>query len=133
MLNIEIHNQTGVGLPLSDESISNIIIQALDNLQIKEDHLVEVEFVDKTTIKNLNARFRNINQATDILSFPQIRLESGRIKPLGTLVICPEVVIAKSEGFDDVIKHGLLHLLGYDHETNGQAWAEAAKKVGCEL
>ena len=87
---------------------------------------IEVTFTDNATIREINREQRGIDAPTDVLSFP---LEPVPFVPLGELVISVEY--AKNQAslhknsLDDEITllfiHGLLHLMGYDHETdNGE-------------
>ena len=94
--------------------------------------IINVEFVTKEDILDLNNKFRQINKPTDVLSFPQIKVESAPIWLLGDIIICRDVVDEKGEDLEDVLKHGLLHLLGYNHETDEQRWSLAAKKIDCK-
>lgn len=80
-------------------------------------------FVEKKQIKKLNLDFRSKPKVTDILSF------SGMTDlDLGELVLCGEVVenqaldhkISRNEELGYLIIHGVLHLLGYEHEKGGQ-------------
>ena len=72
-------------------------------------------------MKGLNKKYRKVDKVTDILSF-----ESYEKNVLGELVFCPEFIEqqAKKHGlsfyeeFSYLILHGILHLLGYDHETD---------------
>lgn len=86
-------------------------------------------FLSKTKAKKLNQQYRNKNYATDVLSFLNTDLlhdKNQGIAHLGDLVICPEVILkqAKEHGLtfkeelSYMIIHGMLHLLGYDHEKN---------------
>ena len=85
-----------------------------------------IAFVSDKRIRELNLQFRGVNKATDVLSFP----EDGPDKlNLGDIAISTETAArqAKDNGlaFDNeiaqLILHGLLHLFGYDHETdNGE-------------
>ncbi len=80
-----------------------------------------VVFLDAAAAKRLNKKFRGRDYATDVLSFPG--MESGW---LGELVICPQVIERQAREHELSFKtelgymvlHGLLHLLGYDHETS---------------
>lgn len=80
-----------------------------------------VVFVTPVQMKKLNSNFRLKNEPTDILSFESIEPES-----LGELVLSPQVIRAQSkrtglsyhEELCYMVLHGLLHLLGYDHETS---------------
>ncbi len=95
---------------------------------------VAVAFVDESEIKGLNARFRGLDEPTDVLSFRRADSDIAWPDPtraegaeLGEVVVCPSVVrlYASQEGGDPAthlgwtLIHGVLHLLGYDHETDG--------------
>ncbi|MGZ3793306.1 MAG: rRNA maturation RNase YbeY [Bdellovibrio sp.] len=78
-------------------------------------------FLNKAPAKKLNFEFRQKNYATDVLSFDSLDNSS-----LGELILCPEVLKqqAKEHGLSYKLElgymllHGVLHLLGYEHETN---------------
>ena len=83
-----------------------------------------IAFVSDRTIRQLNRQFRGVDKATDVLSFP-----ADEESTLGDVAISVDTaaVQAKENGltFDEevaqLILHGLLHLSGYDHETdNGE-------------
>lgn len=79
-----------------------------------------VVLVNSSQMKKLNHQFRGKNYATDVLSF-----ESADPESVGELVICLPVIRAQSKrtGLSErgelgyMIVHGVLHLLGYDHEA----------------
>ncbi len=78
-------------------------------------------------MRRLNKTFRGKDYATDVLSFDATDPES-----LGELVLCPEVIQrqAKEHELSDfaeyayMVLHGILHLLGYDHEKDDKAARE---------
>lgn len=78
-------------------------------------------FLEKRPAKKINFEFRGKDYATDVLSFDSMDDSS-----LGELILCPEVLKrqAKEHGLTYrlelgyMLLHGVLHLLGYDHETN---------------
>ena len=84
---------------------------------------IELILTDNTDIQALNKAHRGIDKPTDVLSFP---LEEVPFMPLGTVVISVDKVKEKAAELghseEDELKllfiHGLLHLLGYDHETD---------------
>src|SRR5262249_11617014 len=91
----------------------------------KADSSVSVAFVSDRKIRELNRQFRRIDKATDVLSFPSDS-EDG---DLGDIAISIQTAArqAKHNGLTvdgevaQLILHGLLHLKGYDHETdNGE-------------
>jgi probable rRNA maturation factor len=78
---------------------------------------VAIAFVDAERIAELNAEHRGKAIATDVLSFPMDGVEplagSGP-RELGDVVICPE----HTADLREAIVHGVLHLVGMDHETD---------------
>ena len=85
-----------------------------------------IAFVSDKTIRQLNQQFRNVDKATDVLSFPAD--DTDKLN-LGDIAISVDTAArqARENGltFDEevaqLILHGLLHLSGYDHETdNGE-------------
>ena len=92
----------------------------------KNDSSATIAFVSDKNIRGLNRQFRGVDKATDVLSFPAGDADKSN---LGDIAISVETAArqAKENGltFDEevaqLILHGLLHLCGYDHETdNGQ-------------
>ena len=90
-----------------------------------------VVFVSDRAMRSLNLRYRGRNSTTDVLSFPAEQTEFEKLEgtSLGDVVISVERAEAQTEehalGFEEevaqLILHGLLHLCGYDHETdNGE-------------
>ena len=80
---------------------------------------VTIVFTDDAGIRDLNARFRKMDRATDVLAFP-LPDDEGYI---GDVIISLERARAQAPRFENdpeaelarLIAHGLLHLLGYDH------------------
>ena len=94
---------------------------------------ISVTFVDDARIQELNKQHRNIDKATDVLSFPlgengvyDINPETGA-KMLGDIVISMERAVAQAEEYGHPLQrevafltvHSMLHLLGYDHVNGG--------------
>jgi probable rRNA maturation factor len=81
---------------------------------IADGHLA-VELVDEPRIARLNSEHREREGPTDVLSFP---IDGGEVvsgpRELGDVVICP----AHATDVVEAAVHGVLHLCGYDHETD---------------
>lgn len=98
---------------------------------------VDVTFVTRAQMKALNRKFRGKDRPTDVLSFPAPEI-FARQGHLGDLVICEPVLErqAKEAGHSPIeelhvlLIHGLLHLLGYDHEKSRRDAAEMEKWEG---
>jgi probable rRNA maturation factor len=87
---------------------------ALDAAGVDEGHL-SVELVAPDRIRELNREHRGRDVSTDVLAFPVDG--AGAVagpRELGDVMICPE----ESESLVEVTVHGVLHLCGYDHETD---------------
>ncbi len=92
---------------------------------------ISVTFVDNEEIHKLNLQYRNIDSATDVLSFPlgedgKYDLDpSTGAKMLGDVVISVEKAVDQANLYGHSLQreigyltaHSVLHLLGYDHET----------------
>ena len=91
---------------------------------------ISITFTDSDNIRELNKTYRNIDEATDVLSFPllddneSVGIPELSVLALGDIVICPEEVkrlhseLSDSEALCLMIAHSFLHLLGFDHDTD---------------
>ena len=94
---------------------------------------VSVSIVSLDEIHELNKNYRNVDSATDVLSFPliedfeQLDEELEEVM-LGDVVICKDKIIEQAEEFGHSVKreilylfvHSMLHLLGYDHMNEAE-------------
>jgi probable rRNA maturation factor len=84
-----------------------------------------VRFVDDSEMREVQRRWRGLDHATDVLSFPGDETPEGR--HLGDLVLSLDTARrqASASGLElerevrELLLHGVLHCLGYDHETDG--------------
>jgi len=90
---------------------------ALRAAGVVDGHLA-IELVDAERIRELNREHRGLDRPTDVLSFPVD--EDGPAagpRELGDVVVCP----VYTHDLREAVVHGVLHLCGYDHETdNGE-------------
>jgi probable rRNA maturation factor len=108
------------------------VLLALEKLGRLPEEITEgtIAFVDDEAMQSLNRKFRRRNKTTDVLTFPadDSYFEPGaKGRPLGDIVI--SIDQARRQAFDEkhalateiryLILHGVLHALGYDHETDG--------------
>jgi len=97
-------------------------LEKITNSLTKKD--IELLVVKNDEIKQLNKEHRNIDKATDVLSFP-MDFDMPNM-PLGSIVISTDFVEEKAKeyghSFNDEFSllfiHGILHLLGFDHEVD---------------
>lgn len=103
------------------KEIKSDVLLILKLLDQSKDCQVCISFINDSAIRLLNRTYRNINRATDVLSFPQ---DGPDFSILGDIVISVDTAKRHAEryanSFDDEIKkllvHGILHLLGFDHK-----------------
>jgi probable rRNA maturation factor len=104
-----------IGSALAAEEVRRACEVAAGAAGVRDGH-VAVEFVGAERIATLNREFRGREGPTDVLSFPVD--EAGAApgeRELGDVVICP----AHTEDLLEAVVHGVLHLTGMDHETDG--------------
>lgn len=87
---------------------------------------LSVAFVSAREMRSINTRYRKRDYATDVLSFsyPGVSMEGQPF--LGEIVIAPEVAARQADRYGarperelrKLLVHGILHLLGYNHETD---------------
>ncbi|MCF6173046.1 MAG: rRNA maturation RNase YbeY [Campylobacteraceae bacterium] len=95
---------------------------------------VELLIINEKEMQELNLAQRDINKSTDVLSFPLIECDFA---PLGSIVINRDKALsaAKELGHDTMqeiallFTHGLLHLLGFDHEKDNNEMREQEEAI----
>jgi probable rRNA maturation factor len=96
-----------------------------------------LRIVDETEAKSLNKKYRNIDKATNVLSFPAELPSQLDLSFLGDIVICAPLVEGEakqqnktpSAHWAHLLVHGLLHLQGYDHEDEKTAELMESKEI----
>ena len=117
-----------------DETICRQWVRAaLKAVKHQIDTSVSISLVTEQTSAELNTKYRGKAGATNVLSFPSEYPENLArtiaYQPLGDVVICPDVVAREAVEQNKELKahwahltiHGLLHLIGYDHEQDAEA------------
>jgi probable rRNA maturation factor len=96
---------------------------------LSDGHL-SVTLVDTERIADLNREHRGVEGPTDVLSFPvDERGPAAGPRELGDVVICPE----HTEDLTEAVVHGVLHLCGYDHETDDGEMLDLQRRVLASL
>lgn len=132
MININIYRSIRLS-DLTDREIKELVKDSLQKLSSSKNIELEILFVDKEKIRELNNKYRKIDKVTDVLSFPQDQFGLKKINILGSIAICPEIAEERKEPLLELIKHGILHLCSYDHEVNEDEWNEGAKLINCKF
>jgi probable rRNA maturation factor len=127
-------------LPLDQESL---IALARNTLQAEDQAKTElsVSFVDEREMEALHLRYMDEPGPTDVLSFPLGDVDEEGVKLLGDVIIAPSV--AAQNNPDDtqreirlLLVHGILHILGYDHEeeaARAEMWALQERYSGVRV
>ena len=134
-VNIFINDKYGI---LDEDEYSRIIKRALEILKIDKDYDIELALVDNEEIRKINRRYRNIDKATDVLSFPfkynqglskdNFVLPKEHFNKLGQVIISYDKAVEQAEQNNYSLEeevlmlfvHGLVHLLGFDHKNDAQ-------------
>lgn len=135
----------GIELPVYIEKLETYLAGMLANLVKIPDGTETIELslslLPESEMRGVNMQYRGIDSATDVLSFPLWEEdehslfsppEEWETLPIGDIVICPELVAAAAEEaeksfieeFTLVLCHGVLHLCGFDHDSE-----ESEKKM----
>jgi probable rRNA maturation factor len=121
---IEINNLTSAPI---DKSFFKKVVRRILRKEKKEKLEPSIILINQRKIKELNKKYRGENRSTDVLAFSEVEFPKSNqeIKnSLGEIIICPQEVKKNSKRFKTTFKkeitncliHGILHLLGYDHE-----------------
>ena len=138
---IEINNLTTN--PVDEEFLKGVAKRVLEGEDRGESDL-SIALVGQGRIRELNKKYRGKNRVTDILAFPEskVLLEKFKVGPiqkvqnLGEIIICFREVKKNAKKFQStfekelarVLIHGILHLLGYDHEKSKEKAKEMEEK-----
>ncbi len=103
----------------------------------KAGHSVNLLFADDATLHQLNRDFRHQDKPTNVLSFPGGPMPDGERPHLGDIAFARETITREAalQGktpaahTSHLIIHGLLHLLGFDHETEAEADIMEAREI----
>lgn len=100
----------------TNPSIDGLVFRNMKKAVLGDDYDLSLVFINKNEIKKINKSYRNIDKATDILSFPLNDKE-------GEIFICEEIAVKEAPNFNRECKnflkflfiHGLTHLKGFEH------------------
>lgn len=114
-----------------EEIIKKAIWTSLELEEFSTECEISVSIVTNEEMQAINREFRNIDKATDVLSFPQLTFEEGEIADvnekneivLGDIIISIDKAQQQAEEYEHSLErevafltiHSMLHLMGYDH------------------
>ncbi|MDD4088245.1 MAG: rRNA maturation RNase YbeY [Tissierellia bacterium] len=121
----------------NEAEIIKAVEAVLTEEEIHGDIEVSVSFVTNEEIKELNREYRNVDNETDVLSFP-MNEEFDGVTILGDIVISTQKIIEQASDFNHSLEremcyitvHSMLHLLGYDHMCSDEKSHMREKEKG---
>jgi probable rRNA maturation factor len=125
---IDIDNLSGFSI--DEKRVRNYVSHMLKFLKVNQNSYVSILFVDEKEMTKQHIRWMNESGPTDVMSFPMddVKLEDSKLRQkqaiLGDIIICPTVALkdARKQGINPayhlifLVAHGILHLLGQDHQ-----------------
>lgn len=121
---IEVENRSGQLAP--EAVVHKLLTHSIKELGLHPDCELTLAFIDDVEMAQLHEKWMELPGTTDVMSFPMDELKPNDPAPgiLGDIVISPVVARTQAEraghSFEHEVKilaaHGLLHLLGYDHQ-----------------
>lgn len=120
---IHLFNESSQSLPVDQEEATRIT-KAVEKHESCSFHLIEIAFVDEDQIISVNKKYLNHHYVTDVITF-RMDEATDREEIEGTLYCCAPRLLQQAEEnsvspkneFSRIIVHGLLHLYGYDDQT----------------
>jgi probable rRNA maturation factor len=127
-------------MPIEDESLIELARRTL----IAEGRSrveLSVSFVDEAEMADLHVRYMDEAGSTDVLSFPLDEVDERGVRLLGDVVIAPSVAARNNPAdpeaeFRLLLVHGILHVLGYDHQEEAERadmWARQERYSGVRV
>ena len=128
-MKFDIVNDYGALEPVWLERLEKILPLYAEQEGLPDALVIGLTFCDDDAIRAINAEYRGIDRATDVLSFPlyerddEIELFDDELSPFGDIVLSVPHAIAQAEEYGHSVErevcylvvHGLMHLAGYDH------------------
>ena len=140
-INIEINRMAKSPLPAAFvKRIAAAVIEAeLVGKVAAEKIELSIVFAGAAKIRQINKKYRGVDRPTDVLSFEGDDIAGAAVdypRVLGELIVCPEIIRENAEESGASVKketawaiiHGVLHLLGQDHEKSEMAARKMRKK-----
>jgi probable rRNA maturation factor len=129
---------------LDPASVERLVTGVLEDLGVEGQCALAVCLVDDDAIRVLNRTHRGLDSVTDVLSFPVDGLDplpSGMERELGDVVIsvaqarrqAGDEGVSEQEELTHLVVHGVLHLAGFDHETDGGEMLERQDRLVAAL
>lgn len=132
-MEIIFNNKTRKDVGSYKNKFLSLFDKTLKHLKLKNNYIMSVTIVSKNRIHELNNTFRGIDRPTDVISFAFLDdkneiINNSKVIDLGEIYICYDICLKNAKKYGNsfdrefcfLFIHGLLHLLGYDHQTKEQ-------------
>lgn len=121
---------------IPDSFLKKVAAKTFENLNITKDLIINLSFVSEKKIRELNKKYRGVDEVTDVLSF---KADFSDPYFLGDILICYGKAKRQAKEYRKDIKdeialiliHGILHLFDYDHKKGKEA--SKMKKIETEI
>ncbi|RLE16617.1 MAG: rRNA maturation RNase YbeY [Actinobacteria bacterium] len=131
---------------INESELAGFAASILERESVDGDSVLSIAFIDEHAMAQLNAHHMGRKGPTDVLSFPiedaapgrpPVRDVTGPPLELGDVFICTDVVEAHADEFEVsfqgelhlMVVHGVLHILGWDHQTATEAEAMETREA----
>jgi probable rRNA maturation factor len=128
-------------VPVDEESLTTLARRTLAGEGRIDRIELSVSFVEETEMADLHVRYMDEEGPTDVLSFPLDEVDDRGVRLLGDVIVAPSVAARNNP--DDpagevrlLLVHGILHVLGYDHEGDSERtemWARQERYSGVQV
>ena len=139
---IDVSNLSSINI--DEKSVIHYVNQMLKFLKVNPKSDVSILFVDEDEMTKQHVRWMNEDGPTDVMSFPMdnVLLKNSKSlkkqSTLGDIIICPSVALkdARKQSINPayhlvfLLAHGILHLLGLDHQEKSQRGVMQKKEQG---
>ena len=133
-IDLDVQRVTSFG-PLPDDDHFRVWAGAA--LSEQEQATLTIRLVDREEARTLNARYRGKDEPTNVLAFPAELPEQIGLPLLGDIVMCAPLVAEQAAAQGKAVEahwahltiHGVLHLLGFDHQLPDQAAVMEAREI----
>jgi probable rRNA maturation factor len=127
--------------PVDEEGLTVLAVRTLAAEGLTDGIELSVSFVDEGEMARLHVRYMHEEGPTDVLSFPLDEVDDRGVRLLGDVIVAPAVA-ARNNPSDPaaeirlLVVHGILHVLGYDHEEDAERtemWARQERYSGVRV
>ena len=131
-MEITFTNSGPASFAIYETEYASLADRILKFLKVSGEYLLEINIVNDEEIRTINKSYRGLDKPTDVISFAfldnikrEVRIKGKVPRLLGEIIISFETAITQAEAYGHSLEremkflftHGMLHLLGYDHQS----------------